>query len=193
MDVHVPLEVELGRRCRGPEHGQIGNVDPECVTGEGRAGPGVDERDVMRCVPRRVEDRELAVTHRGSGRRRGAIARVRRPRAAAGSEELAHLPFTPDASRARDESGGVDEVRRAALVDPHGGDREALRRAGRRRRAWSRWMWVRTMWASSSRFDPQVIERCGDRLDGCSGAGLDEGRFGGVQEVGGGVASPARP
>ena len=186
---HVLIEVELGWWRRRPEHGQIGNVDPERVPGECRAGPGVDERDVMRCVTWRVEDLELAVTHPDQ------VAVAERSHASVvhglgWSEELPHLPFTPDASGARDESGWVDQVGRASLVDPHGCAREALGEltdsagmvqvdvgeddVGER-----------------ARFDPQVIEGRGDRLDRCSGAGLDEGRFGGVEEVGGGVARPA--
>ena len=79
---------------------------------------------------------------------------------------------------------------RAALVHPDGGAREAL---GELTDA------ARVVQMDVGQHDvgelveghPELVERRGDGFDGGSRAGLDQGGFGGVEEVGGRVARPA--
>jgi len=140
----------------------------------------------MRRVPRRVEDIELAVAHADH------VAVMERSHSflihgLRGSEELPHLSFTPHAGRARDESRGVHEMRRPALVHPHRGRREA-----RRELTDAAGMVEMDVGEDDVRecvrLDPQAIEGGGDGLDGCPRAGFHQRRFGGIQEVRGGVA-----
>ncbi len=184
------VEVDVGGRGGGAEHPHVREMDPERVTGPQRTASRFDQADVMRRVPRRVQDLEGPVTKGDRVPVRDGpqpVGRYRVHRTEQPPEPL--LPVDPP--RARQQLAGVLEVWRAPFVDPHRG----LREAGGKRPDASGVVQVdvRDHDVRQVPFpDPQRAEPQRDGVDGGGGTGLDQDGLAGSDQVGGGDHGPPR-
>jgi hypothetical protein len=183
------LEVELGGRAGGAQDTNVGEEHAKSISHEDDAGIGIPESDVVARMPGRVDRLEITVPKRddiAAGYGLEALSRDWLDR----TEHLEEPLFAVHTDGAGHELGGILEVGRASLVDPHLG----FGKVGGQRSGTASVIQVDVCdhdVRKIVRTDARVGQSLAYRLHRGGRSGLDQGGLGGIQQVAGGDLLPA--